>query len=67
MREEDEMQSDLEHALVATKRKIELANERHLEAVQEAVEDGESYAAIGRVLGVSRQAVQQYVERGRAK
>lgn len=41
------------------------ADEEYLEALEAALAAGLSYGQLGRLLGVSRQAVRQYVERGR--
>jgi len=38
---------------------------KHLAALEAYVEAGGTYAELSRELGVSRQAVRQYVERGR--
>jgi DNA-directed RNA polymerase specialized sigma24 family protein len=43
----------------------ERANEEYLEALEEFLAAGGSYADLARLLGVSRQAVRQMVERGR--
>ena len=42
----------------------EVADREYREALEEVVAAGGSYAEIGRLLGVSRQAVRQYLERG---
>lgn len=51
--------------VVRTQKQREMAEAAHFEAVEAFLAGGGTYADLGRLLGVSRQAVRQYVERGR--
>lgn len=41
------------------------ADEEYRETLEELIASGVSYVDLGRVLGISRQAVRQYIEQGR--
>ena len=52
-----------ENLMVAVRGK-KRADDLYLDAIIEALQAGVSYADIGRELGISRQAVRQYVQKG---
>jgi hypothetical protein len=55
---------DWEEVVRAQKRRVR-AEEEYLDALETFLGNGGTYSDLGRLLGVSRQAVRQYVERGR--
>jgi biotin operon repressor len=54
-----------ERAVKLALRRLQWANGEYHKSLEAFLAAGGSYADLGRLLGVSRQAVRQYVERGR--
>lgn len=51
--------------VLRTRQKMVRAREQHLMALEDFLGAGGSYGELGRLMGVTRQAARQYVERGR--
>jgi DNA-directed RNA polymerase specialized sigma24 family protein len=56
-------QTEVKRAIARRKR----AEEEYLEALEAYLAEGGTYPELARLLGVSRQAVQQFVSRGRSR
>jgi transposase-like protein len=57
----------IEADVLRARRRRDRAEEEYFEALETALESGATYADLGRVLGVSRQAVHAYVEKRRKR
>ena len=56
---------ETEQSVIRARRKLRRSDEEYREALEEAVAAGKSYVDLARLLGISRQAVRQHIERGR--
>lgn len=52
-------------ALADAKRDVEDASAEYAQALRAAFAAGHSYGELGRLLGITRQSVREYVERGK--
>lgn len=52
-------------SVLRARRKKERAAEEYLEALEEALVEGKTYADLGRLLGMTRQGARKIVEKGR--
>ncbi len=53
-------------AAVVARRRLVSDRARYTEALEEALEGGETYESLGKALGISRQSVWQHVTKERA-